>query len=773
MSMAMLTLLQITEVLIVYFGMTVLLPALVLHEKLKGERFCIRFLMYYIIGNFYIINLVFLLQLLHISCRLTLLLGTVLPVVWVTVRGHNRMLKARSVQLTESIHRTLDGTMGGKLLVSRFFRGIGRKLAQGLHRMGKSILTNFFDWLGTGVCIVTVLWLFGRNLVWNMGYCASDIPVHNYWINAMSDNHIFVAGVYPQGFHCVIYYLHTVFGIYTFVMLRVFGLVSALMVNLALLAFLKACGRTKYTAYAAMLFYLLANVWNKDTYTRFYSALPQEFGMIFILPAITFLVLFLQEKKKQYLVFFAMSFSATLSIHFYNTMIAGIFCVAVAVGYAGVLFRRKVFFPVMAAGLLSVFVAVLPMGIAYATGTPLEGSLNWAMSIINGGSSESSQTTEEHVVYFDVDGQPLGEDGLAENSSGTESGTAASAEMGQSEEAEIQQKQPSFLERASLWAQVKWEKTVDLLYGLRDNMKVYVLNRVSSDTISVLLFFTVLLGVFGLVFLIPRKTRGYGGCLISMAVCMVFLYVMLMSAWFGLPALMDRSRCSIYLAYLLSAALGLCADGAVTLLAGWITTPLLANAISLGGIGVLAGVLVIGGYCKQPLYITALETNDAITCLTNILWENPRFHFTICSANDELRMVEEDGYHYELITFLREMEGEGQEDYLKIPTPKVYFFVEKIPGDYTESYEGSGRTVSEEGADRALPGGGGLSMYKGENRYIVMSRFYYWAKAFQELYPNEMKVYYESDAFVCYELTQNTYRLFDLSIDYGFNSKSY
>ena len=145
------------------------------------------------------------------------------------------------------------------------------------------------------------------------------------------------------------------------------------------------------------------------------------------------------------------------------------------------------------------------------------------------------------------------------------------------------------------------------------------------------------------------------------------------------------------------------------------------------------------------------------------------------SANDELRMVENDGYHYEIIHFLRSMEGENQAEYMTIPTPKIYFFIEKIPVDYgvNQEYEGSGRRVSREGAKKPLPNSGGLSVYQKENRYTVMSRMYYWVQEFQALYPNEMRIYYETDNFICYEVDQNPYRLFDLSIDYGYNSMEY
>lgn len=119
------------------------------------------------------------------------------------------------------------------------------------------------------------------------------------------------------------------------------------------------------------------------------------------------------------------------------------------------------------------------------------------------------------------------------------------------------------------------------------------------------------------------------------------------------------------------------------------------------------------------------------------------------------------------------MEVTAGREMLTIPTKTVYFFIEKIPIDYPQSYEGSGQKVSKEGASRYLPMGAGLSVYQKENRWIVMSRMYYWAQEFKKLYPNEMKVYMETDNFVCYKIEQNTYRLYNFAIDYKYNTQPY
>lgn len=820
MSIQTLTVLQFIEVLAAYVGMTVLLPAFVFNRRFREERFCVRFMIYLVIGNVYLMNLVLILQLLHISNRITLFLGTVLPAVWALARVHNTTVKDGVLSAAKAVNSFLSGTMGGRLLFSKALRSVGRLFITAFLRVTGSIRHNFFDWVFTVAVIGLVLRQYGCNMFWNMGYCFSDMPVHNYWINALNKNHLFVAGVYPQGFHCMIYYLHKMFGFYTYVLLRMFGLVETLMIHLMLLTFMKACCRTKYTPYMGMIMYLLANAWDLETYKRYSSALPQEFGMIFILPSIYFLIAFFENRKKEngakgwkvhstrYLLFFGLSFSATLAVHFYNTIIAGLFCMAVAIGFMGLLFRKAYFGRIMLAGILSVLLAVLPMGIAFATGTPPEGSLRWAMAVMTGKidssgnpvqteedtSGENSQTEIEASGQSETAGSGSGQTGTGvSEQSGTggvgqtSGGDAVSQNGGNSggqmltdgasqTQENLQPPEPKapVSVRLKAWINEKQVKTVRLLTGLRNGVNVYILSHASPETVSVILVLTVIPGCIGFVYLFVRKTRHYGCVLITVAFCMIFLYMVMMARWLGLPALMDQNRCSIYLAYTLPAAVVIAVDAIISLAAGWFATQFMANMLSLGGAGLMVSVLLLSGTYRSPLDMSALESNDAIICLTNILHDNPKYTFTVISANDELRMVENDGYHYESINFLRAMEGEDQESYLTIPTPRIYVYIEKIPIDYAVSYEGSGSRISASGASRRLPEGSGLGVYQGRNRYTVMSRLYYWALAFQSLYPNEMRVYYETTDFVCYEIDQNTYRLFDLSIDYyGYNSREY
>ena len=96
MSMNVLTLLETVSVFGAYLFVSVGLPAFVFGRKLKEHRILERFLVYFMIGNFYIMNLVFLLQLLHISCWLTLVIGTLLPFAAALFRHRDSVLPATS-----------------------------------------------------------------------------------------------------------------------------------------------------------------------------------------------------------------------------------------------------------------------------------------------------------------------------------------------------------------------------------------------------------------------------------------------------------------------------------------------------------------------------------------------------------------------------------------------------------------------------------------------------------------------------------------------------
>ena len=766
MSMTTLITLRFVSIFAAYTGLTVLLPAIMFRRILAGRRLSEQFLMCYTFGNFYIINIVFAVQLLHISGFWTLVLFTAVPGILIWSRVNRVSLRELCMKTGIVCKKILQGSMGIKGFLYRVKNRSMAVLKKAVWLFYCEVVCNTLQWILAGAVIAALFWIYGRQLVLTYGYRASDIPVHLNWINQMSRGNLFASGVYPFGFHCMVYYLHAFFGFDTYVILCVFYLVQVFFIHIVLLAMLKLLCRSLYLPYAGITVYILGSFWARQTYSRFGSSLPQEFGMIFVIPSVYFLIRFFQTEKKNLknretkliLGCFALAFSLTLAIHFYGTMIAGLCCIGIAVGFCTRFLNKEYFRRIMLTGIISVFLAVLPMGIAFAGGTPLQGSLGWGLSVINGDSSNTEDTSENEAAQKQAMEEMAAR--LIENTQNSNSESVQTGEI------------PIITEAPKHSLADKAREIPKKMKNLREMMirriQEFIINSQEQWCAYAVLAGIAVLILLGLMFIILRRIT-YGEMLMSAGFCMGILTLLLCAGNLGLPVLMDPARCSIYYVYLLIVSITVLGDGLLYLIFMPRILAIPRNAVSFILTVSMAAGMIHQGLVKTPDFISDYVSNGAFTCLTNIIKENKDETWTIVSANDETQMGLDHGWHYETITFLRKQEHINKDTKLIIPTEKVYFFIEKIPLNYSVVYSGSGQSISKKGASQSLPNSGGIGMYQGEGRWILMSRMYYWAQAFMEMYPNEMKVYYESEDFVCYVIPQNMYHQYNFAIDYGYN----
>ena len=858
MPMEVLTILQVIGSLTAYLAVTFLLPAMLMYRKLENLRFCERFIAYQMAGNFYMMNLVSVLELLHISNRFTLILLTVVPCAAL----YFFLNKKNPVEMAHAgfdyLERLAGGQFGVRLFMRRLRVGAWRLLKRATRVLFRRLRGNFIDILLIAALTAGLCYVYGTNLLEHIGYCESDLSVHNYWVNYLGRNKMFVAGIYPFGFHCVIYYLHEVFAIPTYVLLRVFCFTQNLMIHYILLAFLKYCCKSKFAPYVGIYMFVFLKIFGENTYIRYFSSLPQEFGMIFILPSIYYLFAFFARKQRAgedgdkeagvvqaalpdmetaggmgvgqgvlgmdeeelpplseesiirieekgivkikvgqdwaadgkelteeeterkpiwakkgrkaaagkednpkkprfvgtedfwYLAGFAASFGMTLSAHFYDTMIAGLLCIGVAGGYFFRLFRPKYFGKVMLTGVLSIVIAIFPMLVAFALGTPLQGSLGWGMRVISGeNSQEVIQTTRTDEGVKDAGTDSGSAPGLQQSGMAAD-GLDAAGKAVSARQKSLPEKVVSKLESA---VSAFWEA-----------MRIYIITDSYPLFQKMLVGSMALLAAMAFLFFLLRQTD-YAARFLSVSAGLVVLSILQASSRLGLPTLMDAVRTCIFYTYVLVAAWSLCVDGILQLLLGWFKKKWILHAASLAVLAAAAVYSDQQGLIRTPPEQESLQTNDAIICLTNILHDNEDFTWTICSVNDEMRMSEDYGYHHEMHTFLKDLERKGRTHSISIPTEKVYFFIEKVPVIYGRAYRGDEPEISNEYAQEPLPAEMGISMYQGLNRLVEMSKLYEWAQKFAELYPNDVKVYYESDNFVCYCVEQDLYRPFNFDID--------
>ena len=742
----------------------------------------------------YIINVVFILQFLHISNRFTLFCATfVAAFVYMILRNRTKSRQI-FIKIVDIMSRLARNTMGRRT----FFSKCGNHIKSALKKLIIKIKNYLkcYGWetfLTLCLCAVVCV-IYGSNGIINYGYTASDTPVHNYWINAMSDNNVFVAGVYPHGFHCIIYYMHAVFGIDTYVLLRLFTVTSALYIHLALFAFCRGVCRGAYSAYAAVFIFAAVNLLNKDCIIRYTNDLPQEYGMIFILPTVYFIFEFFKHQKicppkikiketalivegelaAENLIYAAVSFSLTIAVHFYGTMIAGIFCIGIVFGFVIRIVQPRFMARIIAAFTLGVILGVLPLATAVIMGKPMQGSIGWGLSVISGNKTATG-------INIDTSGQ---------NSSGTSSGGQSSdAAFGQQGEVQGDDayndedgqngtqsvKKLSFADKLKQKTGVVYYKFADLFgrayRNLKNDIEAAVFPHGGDFYLGFVFISCAVLIILGIIFGISRD-YDYGGRIITVAFSIIFIHMMFIAGVFGLPKLMDQNRTRIYMTYSLAVLVALDFDIVPYIISRFINLKTLYNTISLA-ICVVAAIRAVDVYgFREPIVysqIGMLESNGAVECLSNIIKENEDRTWTILSANDELRMMDKHGYHYEILDLLKDMK-KNPDKRITIPTKYLYIYVEKTPLNYSVAYDKSGQKVSREGAATPLPQYGGIVSYTGRYRWVVMSKMYYWAQELQKLFPEDVSVYYEDDDFICYKLVQNTSNLYNLNIDYEYRN---
>lgn len=774
MFMSTLNVIQFIQLFIGYIGFTVGLPSLVFYKFVKKYSAAERFIIYFIIGNFYIINLVQILELLHISYWITLFIFTFVPVVLLVVRIYNIPAISYLKNVLSECRHYIMREIGFKSFIRHRWQEIKVFLRMVFRNVWRLTKENFLA-VPFIILFVLLVWkVGGSGILERWGYGASDIPVHNYWINGLIENNIYVQGIYPMGMHCMLYYLSMMLGIPVYVTLRLFWLVQFSMIAVMMLLFLKGFCKNRFLPFIGAMMFVGAKFFVGVSYSRFGATLPQEFGMLYILPSVFFLIRFFKTRNEEldkginmircrsswYLLGFAMSFSLTLTAHFYDAIITGIICIGIAIGYGYLLFRKEYFLRVMLSGILSLLMAFLPMAVAFLTGKSLQGSMYWAMNVI--GLRDYTVLIFRiiciGVVAVTVGGIVFVIRGIKKGKISFENKKVPRCSTFRKIRFRVYALIPLVF---VLWLGWKYRSTV--LWGCEQN----AFSLPDMNWILYGIGAAICIGLIHLFFLEPNRGAG----IISMVIAEIFLGLVLVSGALSWPMIIEPYRVCIYFAYLIPVIIVMALDGAVNIL-------LIGRLIKFQQvIGLmLTAALIVGGIkyelIRKPFGGGSLEMNEAILCTTNIMHDNEGQNnkWTIVSANDELRMIEEYGRHTETIEFLEDMESWNITKEVTIPTERVYFYIEKKPLNYANGYGGEIPEVSEEQAEQALPENSGINAYNGPRRSVTMSRMYYWAQKFMELYPNEFKVYYENDRFVCYYIEQNVYCLYNFAIDYGYNS---
>ncbi len=817
------------RVFIAYFFIMFVWPLVVFHKVLKGKSKTFTFAFCTTVQIVLINTVVLVLGLFHILKPIVfqiIFFGTFICVIIYRLKLGKKQ--------ADILKRLVNGTYGHKL----FFLHIRKRIKAFFESVSKGFLRfmkgHWIEYLTLFAVIFFGTIYFTYGVFQDYSYGFGDMYTHSSWIYGLIQGKIFSAGIYPEAMHCLVYAMRVLFGISIYSGMLFLAGIHDIIFFISVYIFLREIFKWKFTPILALMaFFTLDVVCINEIYSmsRLQWTLPQEFGFFTVFLCATFLIryfknekqvstekinllVFIKNKIKSYrrikltdsdevieesvgtvkltkgywdgnLFLFMSALCASLTIHFYPTIMAFFVCLAIVPTVLNKVFNPKRFIPILLSICLGFFVAVLPMAGAFASGIDFQGSIGWAVNIINGTDGESVSTEETVEENIEVENESSAEveepDSIAKVSEEVES-------------SEVNDNS-TFVSQAhvSLTERIK-AAIVTSAIGIKDffiekakvvyhSGYVTLYRKERAQWIVGATCVGLIIGLLGIVFRQWKRTALY----ITITLCSVCFMMMYSASGLGLPSLIAGARLGSIEQLFIVSMMFVPIDALMQIFT-CIPIGLFWNIV---GVFATAGIYVgsiYTGYFHGYLYFELTRYNSAVMTTQSIIDSLPEQSYTICSTTDEIYQMIEHGYHEELINF----HNESSSDDYTIPTKYIFIYVEKKPIQYAQSHFFTGPSwlalekypsfynsfvsqcpdittseISKELAEEAPSS----FPYKASvysnlvNRTYVESSIQEWIDDFSTIYPNEVHVYYEDDDFVCYYIEQNTYKLYQLNIN--------
>lgn len=668
-------------------------------------------------------------------------------------------------EILSSCYRVIMGTAGKKLFLYQRVKKACTWFGNIWLNFWGIIRLHLMEYALLLIVVIYGMIYFSYGVFQDYNYGFGDMYVHHEWINELLKGNIFCRGVYPEAMHCFIYCLHVLFGLKVYnCMLFLAGIhVSVLLVSVY--CFLREVFEWKYTPYFVLIMFLtldLMCIQEVFGMSRLQWTIPQEFGLFTQFLCSLYLLRYLKSshkftfKKKfqkyiwnENLFLFMLSLTASITIHFYCTIMAFLLCVSFAVFFLRKILKIERLIPLAAAVLCGVLIAVTPMAAALASGIQFQGSIDWALGVMNNDDPQEEGTAKKENVRKDA----------------------------------VQDDSKTLMENIQDKLSVLYWRGYATLYKKERARWI-----IGLTGLIVILWGTYHMTreVYHLITRKELKEKYFNGYMPIVTASVLFMIVYA-SPGLGLPQLIADSRICTTEQMLLLAIITMPIDMIFILVSRFCMDCILQIISVFAAVGICGSIIISGNY-HGYLYCELSRYNAAIKVTDSIINKFRKHSYTIVSTTDELYHVVNDGRHEELLTFIQKID---KEEY-KLPTEYVFLYVEKRPIEYGQNHYFCGpkwlagekyvdlyssfasrcpqinaSEISEEESqkDVLLYERPSISYTTLKSRTILESKAYLWCQNFSKLNPFEVNVYYEDENFVCYYFKQNPYALHNLAIE--------
>jgi len=584
-----------------------------------------------------------------------------------------------------------------------------------------------------------------------MYFGAPDVYVHADWVNQTIGGNIFADGVYPFGMHNIITALNLVFGINVTTLMRFFGCYFGMILVLAIYLLLSKTFKSRAATCVGFMFYSICGLIPTFTYYRQCFALPQEAGMIFLFPCAVFFNEYLKTKGLRHLVFFGMAMTMATACHFYITIFAAVMCLIIFLVNIVQILKEKLFSKIFLAVLLSIVLSIGPLVGANLMGIPWQGTMQWALGVLHVGTTQ--QTPAPESIGMDV-----------------QTGTAAN------------DTQTNDLSVNNPTAKVDPVTAVkDLIVYVGETFGFEQSNTPADRLKSFVIFLTltIIMVLFGIAIFIFKRDN-YSKFLISLGLYALANILLIVLYKMKIISFMEEFRMWIFYSYNFGFLIGAAVEIILYPLVSFKPMKYVHLLASVAIIGVFMYFLSATGIQSKCGY-SQVQYDSAIRAYYRIVNEYEQNKWTIVSPVDELSMIRNLGWHYELCDLIYDLSETDTGKKINLPSDDVFFFIEKRPigpyrfkGDDTPwppelpiSKEDAQRNITQIRSNLNL-----LSdIYTNYSyRRVIMAKAFYWMEEYRRYFKTEITVFYEDEDLVVYHLKQlDPYALNNLYIDYGYN----
>lgn len=734
-----------------------IIPLFVWRKHLRNKSYGYRFWFCVITQAALQINLVLLLGLFNILNVYTFTGSNLVIYLLIIWNYSDKQFFARSKKNLETVWNAYKG--------NRQLRQVLRPMAGSVKKMfrktgdwpvWKYLKKHWFEAvLLTGIAVYNI-WFLTHNVMFYHSYQFSDIPVHQSWIYGLEQGKVYSNGIYPFGMHIMVYFIRILFGFNLREILLYAGAYQFVIVVIGVYLLAKKIFSGKYTPMAAIL--ILSFMLNQGRYA---ASLPQEAGMYAVIAIAYFMISYLHEDKKKYviesdsrirrffrinsyinrryihseLILMMLSVALVISYHYFTAIATVFVVISIGLAYVPKIFKKQYFVPLMFCGMMGALIAIVPIGAALVRGIRFEASINWATTVMSGEEWEGSDANYEEKLK-EARGEAEADDEIPEVE-------------------EEPQEKPK-IDYSGMTPKEILKYYYDSIYNFGSS-------AMFGSEPTKLMFACMLIGaVCALIMMMFRKTRNFGYDYTALIIIMVILYTFGASQALGIPELIAAARASTFAQPFIGLLYMLPFDFILRIMGIWKNRyyQMFVRTVSLAVCVASAMFIMDAGWYHNFFDVNQAYYNEPEYLVRNIKKSFEKYSYTIVATTDEYYEVLDHGRHTEISKFMNMVNRKEEE--FTFTTDYVFFFIEKtLLQDYTH-----GRVnVSLEYAAQDFVYMAVVQDYYYQ-RAIVESQVYYWAEAFQKMYPRNFKVYFENDIYIVYLMEQNTYYPYSLQIDY-------